>query len=125
MSVASGLPICPPVVSSQEGLSLLRRSRNLRDFTRYRTSLIGERTREVNHVHKLLGTANIKLTSVAKRKGKKKAVVPAAHSILVIAYHILKHKIPYQGLAPIISTGSTRSSSFTTGRKDSRVLASR
>ena len=39
--------------------------RDLRDLTRYRTSLIGERTREVNRLHKLLETANIKLTSVA------------------------------------------------------------
>jgi transposase len=39
--------------------------RDLRDLTRYRTSLVGERTREVNRLHKLLETANIKLTSVA------------------------------------------------------------
>jgi transposase len=39
--------------------------RDLRDLTRYRTSLIEERTREVNRLHKLLETANIKLSSVA------------------------------------------------------------
>jgi transposase len=39
--------------------------RDLRDLTRYRTSLVNERTREVNRLHKLLETANIKLTSVA------------------------------------------------------------
>jgi transposase len=39
--------------------------RDLRDLTRYRTSLIEERTREVNRLHKLLETANIKLGSVA------------------------------------------------------------
>jgi transposase len=39
--------------------------RNLRDLTRYRVSLINERTREINRLHKLLETANIKLTSVA------------------------------------------------------------
>ena len=39
--------------------------RDLRDLTRYRTSLVGERTREINRLHKLLETANIKLTSVA------------------------------------------------------------
>lgn len=39
--------------------------RELRDLTRYRKSLIDERVREVNRLHKLLETANIKLSSVA------------------------------------------------------------
>jgi transposase len=39
--------------------------RNLRDLTRYRVSLVNERTREINRLHKLLETANIKLASVA------------------------------------------------------------
>ncbi len=39
--------------------------RDLRDLTRYRKALIDERVREVNRLHKLLETANIKLTSVA------------------------------------------------------------
>ena len=39
--------------------------RELRDLTRYRKSLIDERVREVNRLHKLLETANIKLSCVA------------------------------------------------------------
>jgi transposase len=39
--------------------------RALRDLTRYRTSLIEERTREVNRIQKVLEDANIKLASVA------------------------------------------------------------
>jgi transposase len=39
--------------------------RDLRDLTRYRKSLIDERTREVNRLHKLLESANIKLSVVA------------------------------------------------------------
>jgi len=39
--------------------------RDLRDLTRYRKSLIDERIREVNRMHKLLESANIKLASVA------------------------------------------------------------
>ena len=39
--------------------------RDLRDLTRYRKSLIDERTREVNRLHKLLESSNVKLTSVA------------------------------------------------------------
>src|SRR5438552_2816213 len=39
--------------------------RELRELTRYRTSLIQERRREVNRVQKVLEDANIKLASVA------------------------------------------------------------
>jgi len=39
--------------------------RDLRDLTRYRKSLIDERTREVNRLHKLLESSNVKLASVA------------------------------------------------------------
>jgi len=39
--------------------------RELRDLTRYRKSLIDERVREVNRLHKLLQGANLKLSSVA------------------------------------------------------------
>lgn len=42
-----------------------REIRELRDLTRYRKSLIQERTREANRVHKVLEDANIKLASVA------------------------------------------------------------
>ncbi len=39
--------------------------RELRDLTRYRTSLIQERTREVNRIQKVLEDANFKLAAVA------------------------------------------------------------
>jgi transposase len=39
--------------------------RELRDLTRYRQSLIDERVREMNRLHKLLQAANLKLSSVA------------------------------------------------------------
>jgi transposase len=42
-----------------------RDQRDLRDLVRYRTHLIGERTREINRVHKVLEDANLKLSSVA------------------------------------------------------------
>jgi hypothetical protein len=37
----------------------------LRDLTRYRKSLIQERAREINRLHKMLEDAGIKLSSVA------------------------------------------------------------
>ena len=40
--------------------------RELRDLTRYRKSLIQERTREANRVHKMLEDAGIKLATVAR-----------------------------------------------------------
>lgn len=39
--------------------------RDLRDLVRYRKTLVYERSQEVNRLHKLLETANIKLSSVA------------------------------------------------------------
>ena len=42
-----------------------REQRHLRDLTRQRSQLVGERTREVNRLHKVLEDANIKLTAVA------------------------------------------------------------
>jgi transposase len=39
--------------------------RELRDLTRYRKSLVYERTREANRLHKLLEDAGVKLSSVA------------------------------------------------------------
>jgi len=38
--------------------------RELRDLTRYRTTLIQERSRHINRIHKILEDANLKLTSV-------------------------------------------------------------
>ena len=51
---------CSVAVSSRTG-----RQRELRELTRYRRSLIEERSREANRIQKLLEGANIKLSSVA------------------------------------------------------------
>jgi len=37
---------------------------------------------------------------IARRRGHKKAAVAVAHAILVMVYHILKHKVPYRELGP-------------------------
>jgi transposase len=39
-----------------------------------------------------------KYQSLVGRRGKKKALVAVAHKILVMCYHILKHKVPYKEL---------------------------
>ena len=40
--------------------------RVLRDLTRYRKSLVELRTQEINRIHKVLETANLKLGAVAR-----------------------------------------------------------
>lgn len=35
---------------------------------------------------------------ISRRRGRLKAIVAVAHSVLVIAYHVLKHKTPYREL---------------------------
>jgi len=44
-----------------------RKQRELRELTRYRRSLIGEHTREVNRIQKVLEGCNLKLSSVVSR----------------------------------------------------------
>jgi transposase len=41
-----------------------------------------------------------KYHSLVGRRGKKKALVAVGHKILVMCYHILKHKVPYKELGP-------------------------
>jgi len=41
-----------------------------------------------------------KYHSLVGRRGKKKALVAIGHKILVMCYHILKHKVPYKELGP-------------------------
>ena len=41
-----------------------------------------------------------KYHSLVGRRGKKKALVAVCHKILVMCYHILKHKVPYKELGP-------------------------
>ena len=35
---------------------------------------------------------------ICRRRGKKKAIVALAHTILVIIYHMIKHRLPYREL---------------------------
>src|SRR3972149_73806 len=62
--------------------------RELRDLTRYRKSLIEERTREANRLHKVLEDAGVKLASVATKvlgelaKGRLRAKLPALRQAL-------------------------------------------
>ncbi|GHO50408.1 hypothetical protein KSX_85710 [Ktedonospora formicarum] len=37
---------------------------------------------------------------LARRKGKRRAVMAVAHSLLVIIYHVLREKKPYEELGP-------------------------
>jgi hypothetical protein len=39
-----------------------------------------------------------KYQSLVGRRGKKKTLVAVGHKILIMCYHILKHKVPYKEL---------------------------
>lgn len=51
---------------------------------------------------------------IARRRGKKKAVVAVAHSVLVIAYHLLQTRQPFASWEPTTLTSWTRSASSAT-----------
>ncbi len=114
-----------------------REQRELREVTRYRKSLTEERCREVNRLQKILEGANIKLDSVVKditgktvkssyffaqyqristRRGKNRATLAVAHSMLIAIYHILKNKTAFHDL------GSDYYDSFNRDRKINSYL---
>ena len=68
-----------------------REQRELRELVRYRKSLVGERSREVNRLQKILEGCNIKLSSVAtditgvSAKAMLKAIINDAADPVVIA----------------------------------------
>lgn len=77
--------------------------RELRDLTRHRTSLLHERTRAVNRIHKVLEDANIKLSAVASDimgvsgRAMLQAIVAGetdAERLADLARHTLRRKRP-------------------------------
>jgi transposase len=77
--------------------------RELRDLTRHRTSLLHERTRAVNRIHKVLEDANIKLSAVATNimgvsgRAMLQALVDGetdAERLAELARHTLRRKLP-------------------------------
>ena len=68
-----------------------RDQREFRELIRYRKSLIGERSREVNRMQKVLEGCNIKLSSVAtditgvSAKAMLKAIIDGAEDTTVVA----------------------------------------
>ncbi len=80
-----------------------REQRELRELTRYRTSLVDERSAEVNRLQKTLEGANIKLSSVASDIMGKSAMAMLATlaagnrdatALANLAKGTLRHKIP-------------------------------
>jgi transposase len=77
--------------------------RELRDLTRYRKALIGERTREVKRLEKVLQDAGIKLSSVASRvlgvsgRAMLQALIGGTHDpevLAALAKGALRRKFP-------------------------------
>ena len=75
--------------------------RELRELVRYRKSPVGERTRELNSLQKMLEGANIKLSGrmrISAHRGNKRVYVAVAHSMLIAIYHILKDGVVFKEL---------------------------
>ena len=77
--------------------------RDLRDLVRYRKTLVSERSQEVNRLHKLLETANIKLSSVVSdvmgKSGRAMLTcllegVSDSHALAELARGSLRGKLP-------------------------------
>ena len=77
--------------------------RDLRDLVRYRKTLVQERAQEINRLHKVLETANIKLASVVSnvmgKSGRRMLVamiegVSDAEELADLARGTLRHKLP-------------------------------
>jgi hypothetical protein len=85
-----------------------RNQRELRELVRYRRSLIQERSREHNRVQKVLEGANsirgsdnylgAQYRRIAARKGKHRAAIAVAHSMMTIAYYLLTRGEDYRDL---------------------------
>ena len=78
-------------------------TRDLRDLVRYRKTLVQERAQEINRLHKVLETANIKLSSVVRdvlgKSGRRMLAamiegVSDAEALAELARGTLRHKLP-------------------------------
>ena len=78
-------------------------TRDLRDLVRYRKTLVQERAQEINRLHKVLETANIKLSSVVSdvlgKSGRRMLAamfegVSDAEALADLARGTLRHKLP-------------------------------
>jgi transposase len=74
-----------------------RRSGKPRKGNKWLRAALGEAAWAASHTKSYLAAQYHRL---ARRRGKKKAVVAVAHSLLVIAYHILKDGTMYRELGP-------------------------
>ena len=85
--------------------------RELRDLTRHRSQLVGEKTRPGNRwlktllvqiawaaSHKKGSYFQAQFGRLVRKRGKKKALVALGHSILVVIYNMLKHGTCYEDL---------------------------
>lgn len=74
--------------------------RELRDLTSFRSTFVKERANLINRLQKSFENAHIKLASVVTHIAdvSGKAIVAVAHSILIIALHLIKNGKTYQDL---------------------------
>jgi transposase len=74
-----------------------RKSGKTRKGSKWLRTALTEAAWAASHTRSYLGA---QYHRIARRRGKKKAAVAVAHSMLVIAYHLLKDGTTYQDLGP-------------------------
>jgi transposase len=90
--LASGAGVCPGNTESAGK----RKSGKPTKGSRYLRAALGQAAWAASHQKGTYLAAQYK--RLVKRMGKKKALVAGGHSILVIAYHVLQNRTPYQDL---------------------------
>lgn len=89
--LASWAGVCPG--NKQSGGKRL--SGRLTKGNRYMRAILAEVVWSITRTHNYLAAQYHRL---ARRKGKRRAVMAVAHSVLVIIYHVLRDKQPYRDL---------------------------
>jgi transposase len=90
--LASWTGICP---GNEESAGKRKRARTTRG-NRWLRRALAEAAWAASHTHDTYLAAQYR--RLAARRGKKRALVAVAHSLLVILYHVVKYRVDYQDL---------------------------
>jgi transposase len=92
--LASWCGICP---GNEESAGRRLRSRT-RKGNRWLRRALAEAAWAGSHAKQSYLSAQYR--RIAARRGKKRAIIAVGHSLLVVMFHVLKHKVEYQDLGP-------------------------
>jgi transposase len=92
--LASWAGMCP---GNEESAGKRKRSRTTHG-NRWLRRALAEAAWAASHTHDTY--LNAQYQRLAGRRGKKRALIAVAHSLLVILYHVIKHRVDYRDLGP-------------------------